>query len=759
MPVYDDAAADGARQVDPDEALLAEIREYFDYDTQNWADIRREADKDVQYACGNTWEPDDVALRAGRPMVNLDQLSQYLNQLENTVRQNKRAVKVSPAGGGATKETGELRSNRIREIEYQSHAQEAYIQAFSSCAMRSYGFARIVAEYEDETSTNQVLRLKAIANPDQVLPDSDAESTSGRDWTRCFFVRTVSRSEFKRDWPHAQVVDFLPEHIAIASKWITSDRVQIAEYWRVTETPNPNGGRPTREVCQYLTNGLELLDPPGSKEKGTAASRKTIWKGRYIPFASCYGKIIYRTSAIGESTKVMLSYIRLARDAAKGYNWTASTELEALAMPIKAALMGYKGQADPEAIALIERAAHEPIAWIEFAAQTEATGTAVLPLPQYGMRAPDISGYEIARESFRRDVQNALGRYSTGDHRLGSTKVTSGVALRELDKSGDLGSYHFIDHYDDMIMFLGEQLDDLLRFYDDTDKEIAVRLPDGTPKLQRINRMTGRGPNGAPAYGPGDLRMDQGRHTITISTGPNFDSQREAAKDAATNLLANPQAFPYVASDAVRLLDLGPIGDQMADDLEFLQPPAMQEARQREQKDGAPPDPKQLLLQLSKMKQQLHKAEEIMQQAGQELQSKQAELDSKEKIAAETLAANHTLQIKLQEMKNATTIAVAHITANAKGAAIDAHADEEAIALGVELEQQQQARDHELAMAAAGAGAQADEAEAGRAHASAEAQAGRDHAAQMGDQSHQQTLEQQQQAADLAPAPGADATV
>jgi len=707
----DDTVSPVVEQSPEDEAVLDRIREYFEYDSLNWEDIRREAAKDVEYAAGNTWEPDDAALRAGRPMVNLDQLSQYLNQLENTVRQNKRAIKASPAGQGATAETALLRSNRIREIEYQSHAQEAYIQAFANCAMRSYGFARIIAEYEDDDSDNQVLRVKAVPNPDQVLPDSDAESTSGRDWMRCFFVRTVSHSEFKRDWPHAQVHNFLPEQIAlVGSKWLTPTRVQIAEFWEVHET-RTGTGRPKREVCQYLTNGLELLDPPGSAKPAPGTPKKTVWKGRYIPFASCYGKVIYQTGLTGESKKLMLSYIRLARDAAKGYNWTSSTELEALAMPIKAALMGYKGQADPEALTLIERAAHEPIAWIEFKAKTEATGDAILPLPQYGMRAPDISGYEIARESFRRDVQNALGRYSTGDHRLGSTKVTSGVALKELDKSGDLGSYHFIDHYDDMIMFLGEQLDDLLPYYDDTDKEVAIRLPDGTPDLTRINHPTGTGEGGAPAYKPTDARMDLGRHTITLSTGPSFDSQREASKEAAMTLLGNPQAFPIIASDAVKLMDLGPIGDQMAEDLEFLQPPAMQQARQaQQQKDGQPPDPKQLQQQLAKLKQQLDHAEQIMQQAGQELQGKQAELESKERIAeaeraskerttANTLEAQHRREVELQTMKDATALTVARIAAEKDMGIAAQEAQEEALALHQKFEHAMILQDREHAHA------------------------------------------------------------
>lgn len=374
----DDASGRGtSTPSDEDAAILKEILEDYDYDLFNWNAIRLEADIDVEYASNNTWDEDDKAARAGRPMLNLDQLSQYRNQVENTVRQNKRGVKASPAGDGATTETATLRANRIREIEYQSHAQEAYSQAFSDCLTRGFGFARIVAEYEDDTTDNQVLRTKSIPNPNQVIPDTDGQSTSGRDWTRCVFLDSVSHTAFKRDYPDAAIRDFDADTIAAAPKgWLTATRVQVAEAWRVRETPNPKGyGRPTREVCMYLTNGLELLAKKGQPKKHP-------WKGKYIPFGACLGRVVYKTSATGTVEKMIHSYIRFARHGAKTFNWVWSVILEKLALPVRASLMGYKGQVDADDVKAIKRATQEAVPWLEFNAVMDATGTSVLPLPQ-----------------------------------------------------------------------------------------------------------------------------------------------------------------------------------------------------------------------------------------------------------------------------------------------------------------------------------------------------------------------------------------
>lgn len=718
-----------------DEAILAELNERFEYASLQKARIVEQGDIDVAYNAGHTWNADDKTARAGRPCLELDQLSQYTNQLVNSYRQNPRGLKVSPAGGGATDESAELLANRVRQIEYDSHAQEVYTVAGENAATRGYGYARIVAEFEDGASRNQTLRYKAIPNPNQVIEDPDGESTSGADWQYLFFVHTITLREFKRNYPDARVKDFDAATIARLPRWLGKDgRVQIAEYWYVTETPSADGGKPTRTVCMYLTNGVELLQKPGSPTK-------TEWPGSSIPFMACYGKIVYQTSEAGEAEKMLQSYTRLARDGAKGYNWTASTELEALALPVKASLMGYKGQADADALLLIERATKEHIAWIEFNPVMDATGTQVLPLPQYGTRSPEIQGYEIARESFRRDIQNALGHFSSTDSRQGSTKVTSGIALQELNKSGDLGSYHFVAHYDDMIREGGVKLVELLPFYDDTAKEVSTRLPDGTTERVPINTMTGRAPNGDPAYKPTDQRMDRAyRHTVTISTGPSRDSQRAEAKDAAMTLLANPQAFPVIAADSVRLLDLGPKGDQMADDLEFLQPPAMQQARQ--QKNGGGPDPRQLQQENAQLKQQVQHAEGVMQQMDGELKGKQAEIASKEKIAQLQIASKE----KMAALDRETKISVAELSAKVtrmelfleERARIGAHLTDAATQASDQLHEHVQAeleRQHQVGMAAAGAGAAADAQAAG----------------------HQNTLEVGQQAADLAPAPNTGA--
>lgn len=685
-----------------DTDILEEIRANWDYDLQNWDAIRAEGDTDVRYVSGDTWDAEDEAKRAGRPMLKFDQLNQHLNRLVNTVRQNRRAIKVSPRGNGATDQTAETLANRIRDIEYESNGQSVYTTAFENEATRSYGFCRIVAEYEDDDpdNQNQVLRLKAIPNPNQVLPDSDAEIPTGKDWKRLFFVYTVSHKEFERDWPDAKIQNFGRDLQRAAPAWIKDTRVQIAEYWKVIETKQKSG-RPKRKVVQYLTNGVEILD-------------RKDWKGKYIPFAACLGKVLYRTSDTGEAEKIILSYVRLARDGAKAYNWVKSTEYEELSMIVKAPLHAYEGQMSPENVELVEKSTYSPVGIIFSKATLESLppGT-VLPLPQKPVITLNTAAYEGAGESARRDIQNALGQYSVPDRRMGPTKVVSGTALQELEKSGDLGTYHYLDSYDHMLQFIGEQLVDLIPYYDDTAKEISTRRPDGTMQMVQVNTPTQRNATGDLEFGPQDVNLKQGKHVATISTGPSFDSEREMARELAMSLLNNPQMAIAVAPEAVRLMNVGPEGEKMAENLEALQPPAVQAARAA--RDGKI-DPKQLLAQNQQLKKQVQELRGLVGQAQAELKSKTDEY--KNKLDVQTLKSGTDLH--LAEMNNETKETVAELGAKTER---DGLFYEERARIGIQ--------NHEAGIAAADAG----------------------HEAHMADLTHGQNLVENEQQAALAPPP------
>ncbi len=211
------------------EKLLEEIRSRFDYTVNRWQTIRQEAAVDMRYVSGDPWDPQErnARIAAGRPVISVDELNQYVNQLINSIRQNKRTGKVDPRGDGANDKTAELREDLIRQIEYRSNAQAVHCTAFSGAVERSYGYSRISKCYCGEDEFDMELRLEPIPNPDTVYLDPDFVQADASDIRYAFVIESIPKAEFEKRWPNAEFVSFSSDQVLIAPSWIREESIQF----------------------------------------------------------------------------------------------------------------------------------------------------------------------------------------------------------------------------------------------------------------------------------------------------------------------------------------------------------------------------------------------------------------------------------------------------------------------------------------------------------------------------------------------------
>jgi hypothetical protein len=632
--------------------LLKEIRDNFTYASDASREIRAEAAIDMRHIAGDPWDPAERKARkdAGLLCLTLDELGQYVNQLINEVRQNKRAIKIKPEGYGAEDKHAELRANRIRQIERRSNAQAAYSCAFENAVQRSYGYAKVTTKYVSEDSFDVEPAIERIANPDTVYLDPDAKEADCSDMMYAFHVDLISRAEFKRRFPGAEIKDFTGEQITEYPQWIKENQVQVADYWKVNiryrkllrmgegnqsniyEDELPEGAEinkgfvvfadgealpilkqrkcEEREVVQYVTNGVEILD-------------KEEWFGKWIPIVPCFGKEIFVDRGAGAKRELM-SLIRLARDPYMLYCYNRTGTAEQLRMTQKAPYIGYLGQfaTDKENW---DRAHKVPVPYLQVDPLSDSSGQHMLPLPQRQTYEPPIQAFEMSAESARRGIQAAMGITSlpTAAQRQNEK---SGIALQRIEAQQQKGSFHFLDNYDRFLEHTGRILDDLLTKVEDTARDVGITMPDDESKVVHINEpVEEQGQPTTHEYG-------KGRFEVIVSTGPSYESQREEAHDFANSLAQNEAIFPRIADLVVKLKNLGPIGDQIAD---RLTPPEFAS------EDGQEPLPPQAVQAMQQMQQQLQALDAYAQQLQQELQKLQAEKEgkvveneSRERIAA-----------------------------------------------------------------------------------------------------------------------------
>lgn len=700
-----------------------EIREAYSEYKNEWADIQDEATVDMRYISGDPWDPADRAQRedAGRPCISLDELNQYINQYNNNLRQNKRAIQLIPKGDGADDKDATRREGIVRGIENTSNAQDAYITAAESAASRSYGFALLRTEYQEDQSFDQNIVIKRVANPDTILLNPGYEKADGSDVEDGFVLKRMPKAAFKKKYPNAEKVSFTSDDQRTAKGWIGDKEVQVAEYWKLHRVPRTlllvddekvgetiiwedelpealkrdakgkfksakSGIKVKRErevmtpeVIQYLTNGLEILD-------------EIPWAGSRIPIISCFGKELWFDDG-GGARRHLFSMVRLARNPMMLYAYLATQECEEAGMTPKSPFIGYKGQFE-SARDTWELITKQPFAFIEADILLDTPVGSPLPLPARPQWVPNFQAYEIAKDSARRAIQAAMG-ISPLPTAAQRDSEKSGIALEKIDTQESVGSFHFQDNFTNGFLHnMGWQVNELISEIYDTERELPIEKADGTHDTLHIVGYTSHPIDDDGSYDQPQLPEDvngehlhtgKGNFDVTISEGPSFESQREQQSEFVDHLIANWQELGIPPAIGVKILaigikmkDLGAMGDAIA---ELLNPP---------DPNNMPPAAQAAIAQLQGQVQQLS-------QENQALHMERAAklLEQQTKIKIETLKGQHMLDAKTIDY--ITQIVKAELTKGSQAAAgqAAADADKELAMLGFQQDQVKQGADNQ----------------------------------------------------------------
>lgn len=723
--------------------ILDDLRERYEYGKREWQTSRKEAEIDMAFVNGDPWDADDKIQRKNRPTIAPEEMGQYFNQVINQLWANPRGMKFAPRGNGASAAGARFYQNKAREIEYRSHAKVGYITAASDAIQRSYGFVGIEARYASPRTRNQELWIVAKPDPDMILIDPEALSPDSSDMTWAFEEEWRDQSEFKRQFgKKAKILNF-GDWTSRYPSWLTGNKVKVAKYWAITTTPRklllvqppattmappermiapspqampqpievfedeiPQGAKLLQQlrtvdypkVRWYLTNGIEVLD-------------EGEWLGKYIPLVSCYGKVLYVPSG-GETKRVLLSMTRFGRAPWKAMCYADSSMIEVVSGIPKAPFMAAKGQFGGDLARIMQEAQYQPKAFVEYDPNPPGNNGPPLGPPQ----RPDFpAGQHLqalleVSEHFRQRVQSAMGSNFLPTQAQ-KRNEKSGVALDKIQQAASTGTFHFVNNYEDMIRQVAVITEDLIDKYYDFAGETAVMEADQTARTIKINSQHP------------DAVSTKGDYLVTVSTAPSSDSEQEAVQDFTDTLvngiaqiaqIAGQKPAAAILAKSIRMRNLGPQGDQLAD---LIEP-----AEYKAQDGQAPPNPE-----LQALKAENQQLKGVLQQAATEKQSKVVEQQGKFAIAK--------LQEDAEDRRAAydreKDLAVAELGAKMERRLLFL---EERERIGAQVEAQRQ-RDHEMAMAAAQQGT----------------------AAETADRTHQQGMEMATHQAALEPPPAEDA--
>lgn len=555
------------RKPKKDEAqIVKDARDRLDQAYQFERENRREAALDMAFVAGYQW-PESIRKErqaAGRPILTINRLPQFIRQVTNDIRQADLAIKVSPVDDDSDPKLAKIYNGLLRQIHYQSSAKHVYGQAAEHQVACGIGWFRVCTEYVDDEAFDQEIRLKAVRNPLSVYCDPAAVELDRSDANWMLVTELIPTAAFKAKYPKVPLdgVDPPTDGTGDRLTWLTRDGVRIAEYWvrrKVKKTLGLTAQGETVDLSQMPPDIVKLLGLVKTREADAYEVEQYIvsgaailegpykWAGRWIPIVPVVGSETPLETAI-----VRHGLIRFARDPQQLYNYNRTAAAETLALQPKSPwLVTFKMIAKVKGI--WDNANKNNTPYLPYEADSDAPGG---PTRQHPPEMPQAFANEAMIAD--QDMKATTGIY---DASLGAkSNETSGIAIRNRERQGDTANYHYGDNLQRSMWHAGRIMIDLIPKIYDNDRIIRMLGEDDGEEMVRVNQVV-MGQDGMPVV-INDLSA--GRFDVRATIGASYATKRmEAADTLIEYLKADPQAIPMIRDLVAKNFDW-PGSDEMA---------------------------------------------------------------------------------------------------------------------------------------------------------------------------------------------------
>jgi len=606
-----------------DRAVIDRAMAFFRRANDAESNNRSEAQSDLRFSHGEQWpaEIQNSRMLEQRPCLTINKLDAYIRRVANQQRQQRPRIKVQAVDSRADIKIADVISGICRHIEVNSAADTAYDNAFESALRMGWGYWRIVTDYCRPESFDQEIYIEPIANPFSVYFDPSSESPDGADQRECLISDLINKKVFEIHYPGSDTgANFTQLGTGdYMGDWITEDEVRIAEYFEViekSETLYMLADKTTLWEDQY-TLMVEAGIPAPMVVAERSSYRKKIhwykltameileereWPGRWIPIIPVFGNIV-----ILDGKKKKFGIVRHAKDPQKMYNFWRTSMTESVALAPKAKWLLAEGQDDGfEQEWMQANLSARPVLHYKQRDIQEQEA----PPPQRLQPEPPPEGAMVAAMSISDDLSSVLGIVEPAQRISGNV---SGKALKSEQQQSDISTFHFYDNLTRSIAHTGKVILDLAPKIYDTERTLRIIGEDGRADLVTINQKE-MDEQGAVAKVINDITV--GEYDVVMDTGPGYNTKRQEALEAFTQLLNSPlgeEVAKAGADLAVRVID-APGMETLADRLAAANPLA--------QLDEHSDIPESAQMMIKSLQQQLQQAQGVIQAQGLEIKFK-----------------------------------------------------------------------------------------------------------------------------------------
>ncbi len=566
---------------------LQETKERFEVTKGFYAPTHTRGEEDIDFAlAGNQWNEKDKTNRqkAGRPCLDENRLDTFVNQVVNSAREIRPAVRVSPVDDNADVETAKVLKGMIKNIERQSKADIAYDTAMLYSVAAGLGWIRVNTRYTDPLSFEQEAVIEAVPDWKSCMIDPNSTMPDGSDAEDGFIYTDLDIKVFKDQYRNAK-----PVSVDAGDGWTTGEKVRIAEYFYKKYEPETiyqcflvNGSVKVFTKAQYAEHKDSVIQVLQERETrvhkvkwckftGAEVLEETEWLGQYIPLVPVYGKQYWHKGKLET-----FSLITHAKNPQRRLNYWISASTEIIALQPKAPFIGVVGQFNTRKLQW-QNANRDNLPYLEYDMVVNEDGI-IAPPPT---RAEPIMGspaifQEI--QSASQGINATLGMYE--ENRGDESNAISGIAIRSRQIRGDKATYHFIDNLAASIRHVGIILVDLIPKLYSEPQIVRILGEDGNEKNVPVNQPFVKDDNGIRPAQEGEesngiYKLGAGKYDVDVDVGPSYANKQQEFVDIMKELLGIQPELGNIAGDIIVKSIGGPYSEELATRIRSTMPPEM----------------------------------------------------------------------------------------------------------------------------------------------------------------------------------------
>lgn len=249
-------------QKEADELLIKNAQKRWKMVVDNWSNIHRQAIMDQKFFAGEQYDEAKsraLAARGGQPQIQINQLPNFVQQVESSLRQQNFGICVHASDEKGSEDKAKILQGMVRHIEERSNAKQAYIWAAGShgALVPGIGFIKLVTKYIDHKSFDQEILIEGIKDPFKILPDFTAIQPDFSDAKYWFEVEEYSKADYIEHFGESKLAKFADWGPLMQNNHLLrgENSVHVVTYWYKDTT--------VRHLARFEDGTVAYLDEYG----------------------------------------------------------------------------------------------------------------------------------------------------------------------------------------------------------------------------------------------------------------------------------------------------------------------------------------------------------------------------------------------------------------------------------------------------------------------------------------------------------------